>query len=48
MVAVSVDRGRVLKVFTDPILQCPACFPYVCLRAVEMLTLVMVDDASFL
>ena len=48
MVAVSVDRGRGLKVFTNPISQCPACFPYVCLRAVEMSTLVMVDDATFL
>ena len=48
MVVVGVDRGRGLKVFTDPIPQCPACFTYVCLRAVEMCTLVMVDDATFL
>ena len=48
MVAVCVDRGRGLKVFIDPIPQFPACFPYVCYRAVEMWTLVMVDDTTFL
>ena len=48
MVAVCVDRGKGLKVFTDSIPQCPACFTYVCLRAVEVWALVMVDDATFL
>ena len=46
--AVVEDWGRGLEMFIDPIPQCPARFPYVCLRAVEMWTLVVINDATFL
>ena len=40
--------GRGLEMFFNPFSQCPAWFSYVCLRAVDIWTFIMVDNATFL
>ena len=45
--AVVKDWGRGLEIFFNPFPQCPAWFPYISLRAIDVWTFVMVDDATF-
>ena len=42
-----VDGRRSLKVFLNPFSQCPAKFTYVVIWTIDVTTLEMVDDSTF-